>query len=36
VDEIMKGAGIDGTTLFQEIHSWVNKIISQKNELFSF
>jgi cytochrome b involved in lipid metabolism len=36
VDEIMKGAGIDGTTLFQEIHSWVNKIISQKNEFFSF
>lgn len=23
VDEIMKGAGIDGTALFQEIHSWV-------------
>jgi cytochrome-b5 reductase len=25
IDEIMKGAGIDATTLFQEIHSWVNK-----------
>ncbi len=25
VDEIMKGAGIDATALFQEIHSWVNK-----------
>ncbi|CAF0815917.1 unnamed protein product [Adineta ricciae] len=24
VDEIMKGAGVDATTLFQEIHSWVN------------
>ncbi|UJR26276.1 hypothetical protein I4U23_007616 [Adineta vaga] len=24
VDEIMRGAGIDATTLFQEIHSWVN------------
>ncbi|CAF4292256.1 unnamed protein product [Rotaria socialis] len=24
VDEIMKGAGIDATTLFQDIHSWVN------------
>ena len=23
VDEIMKGAGIDATALFQEIHSWV-------------
>ncbi|CAF4403318.1 unnamed protein product, partial [Adineta steineri] len=23
-DEIMRGAGIDATTLFQEIHSWVN------------
>ncbi|CAF3739067.1 unnamed protein product [Rotaria sordida] len=24
VDEIMKGAGIDATALFQDIHSWVN------------
>jgi cytochrome-b5 reductase len=31
IDEIMKGAGIDATTLFQEIHSWVNKKI--KNNL---
>ena len=23
IDEIMKGAGIDATGLFQEIHSWV-------------
>ena len=25
VDEIMKGAGIDATKLFQEIHAWVRK-----------
>ncbi len=27
VDEIMKGAGIDATAIFQEIHSWVNNNI---------
>jgi cytochrome-b5 reductase len=24
IDEIMKGAGIDATIIFQEIHAWVN------------
>jgi cytochrome b involved in lipid metabolism len=24
VDEIMKGAGIDATVIFQEIHAWVS------------
>jgi cytochrome-b5 reductase len=32
IDEIMKGAGIDATTLFQEIHSWVSQ--TNENDLF--
>jgi cytochrome-b5 reductase len=36
VDEIMKGAGIDATALFQEIHSWVNKnnLLGKKKQLY--
>jgi len=36
VDEIMKGAGIDATALFQEIHSWVNKndLLEKKRNSF--
>jgi cytochrome-b5 reductase len=33
VDEIMKGAGIDATKLFQEIHAWVRGTIDDKLDL---